>query len=121
MIVNNCMTVFHKGIDKTTRLEKWTRYNYGSKNNYTVWAHGGFGARFQKGFAEANDLKIRIPYDLNDNLDVSNFEIEDIIVLDEITTDINMQSDLDGYDVFKIKSITNDNFGDSPHIYLGCK
>jgi len=121
MLVNNCMTVFHKSIDKNTRLEKWTRYNYGTKDNYTVWAHGGLGARFNKGFADANDLQVRIPYDLNSTLDIKNFEIEDMIVLDEIKEDITMQKELKDYEVFKIRSITNNNFGNNQHIHLGCR
>lgn len=123
MLVNNCMTHFHKGIDDTTRLETWTRYNYGTKKNPTIWAHGGMGARFNKGFADANDLQVRIPYDLNPNLDITNFELDDMIVLDEIEQDIVAQSDLDNYEVFKIRSITNNDYKvvDNKHIHLGCR
>ena len=75
MLVNSCMTVFHKGYDAETRLETWTRFNYGSKAKNTVWSHGGVGAKLNKGFSDANSIRIRIPYELNKNLDINNFEL----------------------------------------------
>ncbi len=120
MIVNNPMTHYHKTIDTNTRLEKWIRINYGTKNNPTIWAHGGLGARFNKGFSEANDLQVRIPYSLNPETDINTFEIDDIIIIDEITDDIQTEADLIQYEVYKIRSITDNKFGNNPHVHLGC-
>lgn len=113
MITNNSITIYHKsGLDLSTRLEKWTRYNYNK-----VWFFGGKGAGINKGYDNANDVQIRIPYD--DNLDISSFAIGDIVVEGTLTTDIETQQDLDGYNVYNITSINNNNFGNNPHIHLG--
>lgn len=113
MITNNSITVYHKsGLDLSTRLEKWTRYNYDK-----VWFFGGKGAGINKGYDNANDVQIRIPYD--DNLDISSFAIGDIVVEGTLTTDIETQQDLNGYNVYNITSINNNNFGNNPHIHLG--
>lgn len=115
MITNNSITVYHKsGLDVSTRLEKWTRYNY---NN--VWFFGGKGAGINKGYDNANDVQIRIPYD--DNLDISNFAIGDIVVEGTLNTDIETQQDLDDYNVYNITSINDNNFGNNPHIHIGGK
>ena len=119
MVVNSCITVFHKTIDEQTRLETWQRFNYGTKDNYTVWSHGAKIAKINKGFTDNDNIKIRVPYELNENLDINNFSLEDIIIIDEITSDIESQQDLIGYDILKITSLTNDNFGNNPHIYIG--
>lgn len=113
MITNNSITIYHKsGLDLSTRLEKWTRYNYNK-----VWFFGGKGAGINKGYDNANDVQIRIPYD--DNLDISSFAIGDIVVEGTLTTDIETQQDLNGYNVYNITSINNNNFGNNPHIHLG--
>ena len=46
MIVNSSLTVYHKeeGLDLVTHLERWTRHNYGTPDNPTVWFFGGKGA-----------------------------------------------------------------------------
>lgn len=70
MITNTELTVYHKTFNQTTRLEEWTRYNYSK-----VWWFGGKGANINKGYENANDVDIRIPYDLNENADITNFAI----------------------------------------------
>lgn len=116
MITNNSLTVYHKsGLDVATHLEIYTRYNY---NN--VWFFGGKGAGINKGYDNANDVQIRIPYDAND-VDVRNFSIGDIVVVGTLTTDINTQKELNGYNYYNITSINDNNFGNNPHIHLGGK
>ena len=44
MLTNTDITLYHKGFDEETRLEKWERYYI--KN---VWWYGGKGANTQKG------------------------------------------------------------------------
>ena len=115
MITNNSITIYHKsGLDVSTRLEQWTRYNY---NN--VWFFGGKGAGINKGYDNANDVQIRIPYD--ENIDITNFSIGDIVVEGTLDIDIQTQQDLDGYNVYNITSINNNTFGNNPHIHLGGK
>lgn len=116
MIINSKLTIYHKGFDSTTKLETWTRYNY---NN--CWFFGGKGASVNKGYDNANDVEIRLPYDSNDNLDINNFAIGDIIVQGTLKTNIETQQDLSDHLVYNITSINNNNFGNNQHIHLGGK
>jgi hypothetical protein len=114
MITNSNITVYHKGLDATTRLETWTRYNY---NN--VWFFGGKGAGLNKGYDNANDVQIRIPY--GNGLDIANFSIGDIVVQGTLDIDIETQDELDNYLFYNITSINDNNFGNNPHIHIGGK
>lgn len=115
MITNSSLTVYHyAGLDNITHLEKWTRYNYDN-----VWFFGGKGAGINKGYDNANDVQIRIPYD--DNLSINNFSIGDILVQGTLKDDIETQQDLKNYLIYNITSINNNNFGNNRHIHLGGK
>lgn len=114
MITNNSLTVYHKGFDKTNRLETWTRHNYDK-----VWFNGGKGAGINKGYDNANDVQVRIPYDQNSGLDIKDFAIGDILVAGTLTTDITTQQDLADYLIYNITSINDNNFGNNKHIHLG--
>jgi hypothetical protein len=117
MLINSSVTIYHKdGLDIATHLEKWTRYNYDK-----AWFFGGKGAGINKGYDNANDVEIRLPYDSNDNLDINNFAMGDIIVQGTLTTDIETQEDLREYLTYNITSINNNNFGHNQHIHLGGK
>lgn len=116
MITNGSLTIFHYGVDEQTRLEKWTRFNYSN-----VWFFGGKGAGINKGYDNANDFDCRIPYDMNNDLDASNFAIGDIVINDTIETDISSEDDLEGYQLFNIASINDNKFGKRPHIHIGGK
>lgn len=117
MITNSGLTIYHRdGLDLTTHFEKWVRYNY---NN--VWFFGGKGAGINKGYDNANDVQIRIPYDKNSGLNINNFAIGDIIVQGTLDLDINTQQDLSNYLIYNITSINNNNFGINQHIHLGGK
>ena len=113
MICNSKVTIYHKGLDTTTRLEKWTRYNYDN-----VWFFGGKGAGINKGYDNANDVQVRIPYNAN-SIDVNDLAIGDIIVEGKLTTNITTQQDLSNYQIYNITSITDNKFGNNPHIHLG--
>lgn len=115
MITNASLTHYHKTLDETTRLEKWIRYNYEG-----VWWFGGKGSSINKGYENANDVDVRIPYDKND-IDISNLAIGDIIIKGTLETDITTQQDLNNYEVYNITSINDNNFGINPHIHLGGK
>lgn len=116
MLVNSNLTVYHKTLDNKTRLEKWTRYNYEN-----VWWFGDKGASINKGYADANDVEIRIPYESNENLNIENFTIGDILVQGNLVNDIQTQQDLIHSEVYNITSITNNTFGNNPHIHIGGK
>lgn len=116
MICNSKLTIYHQdGLDVATHLEKWLRFNYDN-----VWFFGGKGASLNKGYDNANDVEIRLPYDMNE-LNINNFSIGDIIVQGELTQDIATQQDLKNYQVYNITSIKNNNFGNSKHIHIGGK
>lgn len=115
MITNASLTHYHKTIDNETRLEKWIRYNYDN-----VWWFGGKGSSINKGYENANDVDVRIPYDKND-IDISNLAIGDIIIKGTLDTDITTQQDLKNYEVYNIISINDNNFGINQHIHLGGK
>lgn len=115
MITNTSLTHYHKTIDDETRLEKWIRYNYDN-----VWWFGGKGSSINKGYENANDVDVRIPYDKND-IDISNLAIGDIIIKGTLDTDITTQQDLKNYEVYNITSINDNNFGINQHIHLGGK
>ena len=115
MIINASLTHYHKTLDETTRLEKWIRYNYDN-----VWWFGGKGSSINKGYENANDVNVRIPYDKND-IDISNLAIGDIIVKGTLDTNITTQQDLNNYEFYNITSINDNNFGIDKHIHLGGK
>ena len=115
MITNASLTHYHKTLDEATRLEKWIRYNYAN-----VWWFGGKGSSINKGYENANDVDVRIPYDKN-GIDISNLAIGDIIIKGTLDTDITTQQDLNSYEVYNITSINDNNFGINPHIHLGGK
>lgn len=115
MMTNASLTHYHKTIDNETRLEKWIRYNYDN-----VWWFGGKGSSINKGYENANDVDVRIPYDKN-NIDISNLAIGDIIIKGTLDIDITTQQDLKNYEVYNITSINNNNFGINQHIHLGGK
>ncbi len=114
MITNSSLTVYHKGLDENM-LETWTRFNYDN-----AWIFGGKGAGINKGYDNANDVEVRIPYGQNANLNIGNFSIGDIVVPGTLTTDIITQQDIN-VDFYNITSITNNTFGNSKHIHLGGK
>ena len=115
MITNASLTIYHKEYDETTRLEKWIRNNYSQ-----VWWFGGKGASINKGYDNANDVDIRIPYNQN-QIDISNIQIGDILVKGDIATDITTQQDLNNFEFYNITSINDNNFGNNPHIHIGGK
>lgn len=115
MITNASLTIYHKEYDETTRLEKWVRFNY--KN---VWFFGGKGASINKGYDNANDVDVRIPYKQN-QVDVDKIQIGDILVKGDLAKDINTQQDLNEFEFYNITSINDNNFGNNPHIHIGGK
>lgn len=116
MLINSDMTLYHKVLDTETRLEKWERY-YIEK----VWWYGGKGANTQTGYENANDVQIRIPYDMNENLNIANLNIGDIVCKGNIEKTITSQSELNDVEFYNITAISNNTFGNNQHIHLGGK
>lgn len=117
MICNNSVTVYHKdGLDVATHFEKWRRFNYDN-----VWFFGGKGAGLNRGYENANDFDCRIWYDKNSQLNIGNFAIGDIVVAGTLDLDIQTQQDLSNYQVYNIRSINDNNFGNNQHIHIGGK
>lgn len=113
MLVNSSLTVYHKTV--VDREDKWVRYNYDK-----IWWFGGKGAGINKGYESANDVAIRIPYDLNPNLDYNNFGIGDILVQGTYENDITSERDIEG-EYYNIISLNNNVFGNNKHIRIGGK
>lgn len=111
MITNTDITVFHKGIDETTKLETWTRYYYPN-----AWVFNVKSSIVRDGYQFNNRIGIRIPYETNKKLFIDNFSIGDIVCKGNIQKSIESQSDVNG--AYNITSITDNTFGENPHIHL---
>ena len=118
MICNSSLTIYHKGFDNENKVEIWERFNYDN-----TWFFGGEGAGINKGYDNANDVNVRLPYDKNNELDITNFAIGDVIVQGTLNIDIDDPSELlnQGYLTYTITSIVNNTFGNNPHIHIGGK
>lgn len=116
MLTNSSLTVYHKWYDETERIEKWKRFNYEN-----VWWYGGKGTGINKGYENANDVQIRIFYELNEGLNFKNFSIGDILIQGTIDKDITTQQDLEQESIYNITSLNNNTFGNNPHIHIGGK
>ena len=112
MLVNSSLTVYHKVVKN--REDTWEKHFY--KN---IWWFGGKGASLNKGYENANDVQIRIPYDLNSSLDYNNFGIGDILVQGE-HKDITSEEDIQG-EYYNITSLNNNTFGNNKHIHVSGK
>lgn len=118
MICNSSLTIYHKGFDDVNKAETWERFNYDN-----VWFFGGKGAGINKGYDNANDVNVRLPYDKIEDLNINKIIIGDVIVQGTLDIDIEDPSDLLklGHEIYTITSINNNNFGNSPHIHIGGK
>ena len=56
MITNNDITYYHKTLDEN-KLPIWNRYILED-----VWAFGGKGSSINRGYENANDINVRIPF-----------------------------------------------------------
>lgn len=113
MLVNNKLTVYHKGYDELLKIEKWTRYNYDK-----VWIFSNEGTNINNGYSNNNNIDVRIWYKKNDNVSLENFSIGDILVKGHIEKEITTQQDLNEEEIYNITSITDNQFGQSTHVHL---
>ena len=112
MLVNSDLTVYHKV--ENDHDYKWETHYYEK-----IWWFGGKGASLNKGYENANDVQIRIPYDLNPKLNYNNFGIGDILVQGE-HGDITSEEDITG-EYYNITSLNNNIFGNNKHIHVSGK
>lgn len=115
MLVNSNLTVYHKV--EYNHDYKWKTHYYEN-----IWWFGGKGASLNKGYDNANDVQIRIYYDLNPNLDYNNFGIGDILVQGKYE-DIVSENDLKDLNIpyYNITSLNNNVFGNNKHIHVSGK
>lgn len=113
MITNEGLTIYHKELNTTTRLETYTKYTYSK-----VWMFGVIGSVLNEGINQSNNIDIRIPYHQN-TIDLLTIALGDIVVKGTNNPDITKPSDLPEY--YTIVSIKDNNFGTEPHIHLGVK
>ena len=110
MITNKEITIYHKGLDETTKLETWTKEYISS-----AWVFATKIAKTDKGYSNSNKVEVRIPMPFV--IDTSLYKIGDIIALGK-QEDITKQSDLVGKEFWNITSININDFGTRPHIHL---
>ena len=117
MTTNTSITLYHKVFNSETRLNEWKKHYI----LYVMW-QGGKGASINKGYEQANDVKVFIPKDVNDLTNIK-FDIGDIIVKGVIGQEITKQSDLKDIETYNIKTILGQDFGSEVmnHIELGGK
>ena len=117
METNSSMTLYHKRLNKQTRIDEWDRYLIEN----VMWQDGK-GASINKGYDKANDISVWIPYDKNNELDKVPISIGDIIVQGTIKDKITKQSDLT-VDNYNITTYIPNNYGssDMQHIFIGAK
>lgn len=115
MLVNSDLTVYHKV--ENNHDFKWETHYYEK-----IWWFGGKGASLNKGYENANDVQIRIPYDLNSDLDYNNFGIGDILVQGKYEGIVS-ENDLKDLNIpyYNITSLNNNVFGNNKHIHIGGK
>lgn len=111
MLTNTNMTLYHKSIDTKTRKTVWKRFTI----DKVMW-QGGKGAKINKGYDNANDVKIFVPIEYKK----IPFSIGDIVVKGSIDTEITSHQDLIG-DVYNLTTIIYAEFGTLSHIELGAK
>ena len=113
MITNSDVTIFHKTISEETHQDLWEKLYFEK-----VWFFGGKGAGINKGYDNANDVEIRIPYEFN-QIDASKFKVGDIIIKGNVDWENGIEAK--GFEIYHITSIKNNNFGTQPHVHIGGK
>lgn len=111
MIVNAPITVYHRGFNNVEKLETWQRYNYDN-----AWWFVSLSSTNNKEYQNDNKASVRIPYSCKPN--VNNFTFGDLLIKGKLDIDITTDRDLKDYQVFKISTINDNNFGSQPHIHL---
>ncbi len=64
------ITICHKGVDPTTRLETWTKHYYTD-----CWWFDVNGSAVRDGYEYNNRVEVRIPYNKNKNAQITDISI----------------------------------------------
>ena len=64
------ITICHKGIDPTTRLETWTKKYY-----QNCWWFDVNGIVVRDGYQHNNRVEVRIPYKANEDAQITDISI----------------------------------------------
>ncbi len=115
MITRGIITIYHKTLNDETKLEQYERFVYSN-----CWYFINEDAVINKGLTDANTINVRIPYETNENANISNFNKGDIIYIGEGPNGVNSQTEL-GKNIFKITLLNDNNFGNNKHIHIGGK
>lgn len=115
MITRGIVTIYHVTLNETTKLEEYTNYTYSN-----CWYFINEDAVINQGLTDANTIDVRIPYETNENADISNFSKGDIIYIGQGPASIETQTEL-GENIFKITLLNNNDFGNNKHIHIGGK
>ena len=114
MITNKPITIYHKEIDSTTKLESYKKIIY-----QHCWVYEKKKVSTNQGSINLDNLTVRVPYHVNRNANISDFNLNDIIIVGELNFDIEKPSDLSRYKRYTITNITNNTFGSEKHIHIG--
>ena len=107
MITNTGITIYHR------INNKWERKYYSN-----CWYYSKSNASLEKGYNVKNSVEVRIPYKQN-KISIKDVKIEDIIVKGNTNKNITSLGDLKGYSYYSITSLTDNSFGQEPHIHIG--
>jgi len=110
------ITLYHHVFDSKTQTDK-----YEIKYFYNVSWQGGKGASIDKGYIQDNDIKIRIFYKDNPELNINDFSIGDFIIQGISNKKVTKQSEIkNAYNITsKIPHIRGSI--ETNHISLGAK
>lgn len=111
-MLSNCpvITYYHKTLNQN-KIEVWETYYF-----YNVWKYGINRVAVSEGYTNNNKVEVIIP--IQQVEDKSLFTNGDIICIGE-NDDIQVQSDLKGKEYYNITSISINDYGNNPHIFLG--
>ena len=100
MIANTeTITICHKGIDPMTRLETWTKHYYND-----CWWFETNGSQTRQGYEYSNHVEVRIPYDKNQNAQITDISIGDILYRGRLERVVESQADVpNAYNIISIK------------------
>lgn len=117
MKTNTGITIYHKKYDKKNHLDRWDIQHIEN----VMW-QGGKGASLNKGYDQANDINIWIPYNKNQSLKDIPISIGDIVVKGLINKKIEKESDL-VKNYYVITTIIDNDYAsfNMQHLFIGAK
>ena len=112
MLTNTDLTIYHKYLNTTTKMEEYRRYYFKK-----CWKYETKGTNVDEGYEASGQVQIRIPGDENENWESAEIDIGDVIFIGKGPHEIRQQKDLNNS--YNITSITINTFGNNAHIHIG--